>query len=266
MKKCYHMTNKLNEIIKTGGLKILVGENSKFVNDTKIENLGISYSLGLEGIIATNAMFHARYQYELLENQTEKCITLDDMFAQDIERKEDDALGDNIYLTFSETYEMKKENKERDIADPKTKRAIDIGDIKGVILKNNENGEIKYDRKSILMYAIANTDINKILEKLQNTDRSFMSMEGFAKTNFSFKDYVLRYYKEMKKEPEMIEFMSKNFELEEVDIKILQNLISDKKISLDSIKSVINEITSGNINEVIGELKKSNHDKGKEIE
>lgn len=106
--KCYHMTQKLKDVIKDGQLKILVGENSKDVNDTKKENMGISYSLGLEGIFATNAMFSARYQYDLLENQTDRDVTLDDMFAQDVQDRENKRLGENIYLSFDETEEIQK--------------------------------------------------------------------------------------------------------------------------------------------------------------
>lgn len=223
--KCYHMTSHLREIIEDGKLDIKVGENSKYVNDTKNENRGISYSLGLEGIIATNAMFRARYQYVLLENQTDRDVTLDDMFLQDVQEQENQALGSNIYLAFDETEEIKEANVEGDIADPKTKNPVYIKDIYGVVLKNNKTGEIKYDRESILRYAISKTSIEDILMKLTGADRPFMNMEGYGKTNFSFRDYLERYYKEMLKEPKTTEISSNNYELENIDVNELLNLV-----------------------------------------
>lgn len=225
------MTKHLKEILadKKPQLKPIVGENSEYVNDINVDNIGISYSLGLEGIIATNAMFHARYQYEKLENQTSRNITLDDMFKQDIEKKEDRALGDNVYLSFEETEEIKKDNIERDIADPKAKCPIDLKNIKGIILKNDKTGEIKYDRQSIIMYAISKVD-KDFLKNFNGWDTPFMNMEGYGKTDFSFKEYVERYYEEMLKKPQMNEFLNRKYELEEIDAKQMLKVIESAKM------------------------------------
>ena len=229
--KCYHMTSHLREIMddENPEIKPLVGENSKHVNDTRQENIGISYSLGLEGVVVTNAMFRARYQYDLLENKTDRDVTLDDMFEQDVHEREDKALGSNIYLTFDETEEIKKENEERDIADPKTKSPIDMKNVRGVVLKNKNTGEIKYDRESIIRYAVSKTNIKDILAKLKGTDKPFMNIPGYGKTDFSFKEYVQRYYEEMIKDPKMLEFKNDEYELEEIDVKeFLKILETDK--------------------------------------
>ena len=230
-KKCYHMTKYLREIIsdKKPQLKSIVGENSKYVNDVSENNMGISYSLGLEGIVATNAMFHARYQYEPLENQIDRDITLDDMFTQNIQEQEDKALGENIYLTFDETKEIEEENKERDIADPKTKQPIDLENIRGVILENVKTGDIRYDRESIIRYAISK--VNKdFFEQLNGSDKPFMNMEGYGKTDFSFKEYVKRYYEEMLKDPKMNEIVNGEYELKEINVKQMLKIIEKNKI------------------------------------
>ena len=238
--KCYHMTSHLMEIMQdeNPGLKPFVGDNSKLVNDVKQENRGISYSLGLEGIIVTNAMFRARYQYDRLENQTDRDVTLDDMFNQNVKNQEDMALGKNVYLTFDETEKIREENEKRDISDPKTKSPIDIKDIKGVILKNSKTGEIKYDRESIIRYAISKTNIENILNKMPKTDRPFMNMDGYAKTDFSFKQYVERYYEEISKDPEMIEFKNGEYELQEIDANELLKMVEhDKTIKTAQVET-----------------------------
>jgi len=228
-KKCYHMTKHIKEIIEEKTLKPLVGENSKYVNDVKSENLGISYSLGLEGIIATNAMFCARYQYNLLENESDKVITLDDMFAQDVQKQLDTSLGSNVYLVFDENENIKNDNKHRDIADPKTKSSIGLEHIRGVVLRNVETQQIKYDVNSIVMYAISKANIDNILERLINSDRPFMNMEGYAKTNFSFKEYVIKYYETKLKEFSMSEIVDGKYELEEINIKQLMRIIDTER-------------------------------------
>ena len=246
--KCYHMTKYLMEIIcdDKPGLKPLVGDNSKHVNDIKEENIGISYSIGLEGIIVTNAMFRARYQYDLLEQQTDRYITLDDMFNQDVKKQENMALGKNIYLAFEETEKMREENKARDIADPKTKSSIDINDIKGVILKNSKTGEAKYDRESVIRYAISKTNLNDILSKIPKCDKPFMNMEGYAKTDFSFMQYVERYYKEMIKAHEMSEFNNGEYELQEIDVNELLKMVEhDNTIEMKQVETQDYENTEG---------------------
>lgn len=229
--KCYHMTRKLREILNDAKkqLRPLIGENSKHVNDTKSENIGISYSLGLEGIVATNAMFRARYQYDLLENQTDRDVTLDDMFSQNITEQENKSLGGCIYLTFNETEQIQADNKERDIADPKTIIPINVDDIKGIVLKNKKTGEIKYDRESIIRYAISKTNINDILNKLNDCDKPFMNMEGYGKTNFSFKDYVKRYYEEIIKDSKILEFINDEYILKEINVYELLKLVEKDK-------------------------------------
>lgn len=226
--KCYHMTEALKEITEDEKLEPRVGKNSKHVNDLK--NIGISYSLGLEGIIATNAMFRARYQYELLEQQMDRDVTLEDMFSQDVQEQENKALGSKAYLTFDETEKIQEENKGRDIADPKTKSSINLENIKGVILKSNKTGQIKYDRESIIRYAISKTNIDSILNKLKGVDRPFMNMEGYAKTDFSFKEYVKKYYEEMLKDEKMSELKNEEFELEEIGVNELIKIVERDKI------------------------------------
>lgn len=225
--KCYHMTKYLMEIIGDDkpGLKPLVGKNSKHVNDIKEENKGVSYSIGLEGIIVTNAMFRARYQYDLLEHKKDGDVSLDDMFNQDVKKQENMELWKYIYLTFDETEKMRAENKERDIADPKTKSSIDLKDIKGVILTNNKTGEVKYDRESIIRYAISKTNLDDILSKIQKYNKPFMNMEGYAKTDFSFMQYVKRYYEEVIKEPEMIDFKNGEYKLQEIEANELLKMV-----------------------------------------
>lgn len=227
--KCYHMTKHLQKILsdKKPQLKPIVGGNSEYVNDKN--NIGISYSLGLEGIIATNAMFHARYQYEKLEKQTDRNITLDDMFKQDIKKEEENALGDNVYLNFYETEAIRSQNMERDIADPKTKFPIDLENIRGVILKNTKTGEIKYDRDSIIMYAVSKVD-KEFFKKLNCYDKPFMNMDGYGKTDFSFKEYIERYYEEILKSSQMNEFLKGKYELQEIDVKQMLELVENNKI------------------------------------
>ena len=238
--KCYHMTRFLKDIIKNEdekgfkGLKLVVGENSKYVNDTKSDNIGISYSLGLEGIIATNAMFRARYQYNLLENQTDRNVTLDDMFNQNVQEQEEKFLGSNVYLVFDETDSIRAENEERDIADPKTKLPIDISNIRGVILKNNRTGQIEFDREAIVRYAVSNTQIQDIIENLVSSDRPFMNMEGYAKTDFSFRDYVRRFFLEVSKEPETQVIGNGDWRLQEIDVKELLEIIEKDKEKMES--------------------------------
>ena len=236
--KCYHMTEALKQIIEDQQLQPRVGKNSEHVNDVKEENIGISYSLGLEGIIATNAMFRARYQYDLLENQTDRDVTLDDMFSQDVYKQENEALGGRTYLVFDETETVRDDNKERDIADPKVKSAIDLENISGVILKNNKTGQIKYDRTSIIEYAVSQTSIDDVLDKLVSADVPFMNMEGYAKTDFSFKDYVKRYYEEFSKNPEISEFRDGKYELEEINVNEFLKLLEKDKIDKKGIINI----------------------------
>lgn len=228
--KCYHMTVDLKKIIEDKQIKVIIGENSKYVNDTKPENAGISYSLGLEGIIVTNAMFRARYQYVSLNNQLlDREVTLDDMVAQNVQEQENHAIGSRVYLTFDETLNIKEENPKRDIADPKTKTPISLEKIKGLTLKNTQTGEVKYDRESIVRYAITKTKIEDILNKLEKTDRPYMNIEGWVKTDFSFKEYVKRYYEEMQKEPSTLEIKNGKYELTEIDVKELLKIVEQDK-------------------------------------
>jgi len=266
--KCYHMTSHLKEIIQDGKLDIKVGKNSNFVNDIKSENKGISYSLGLEGLVATNAMFRARYQYDLLENQTDRYITLDDMFLQNVNEQENRAVGSNIYLIFDETEQIRNENIERDIADPKTKSVINIENISGVVLKNKKTGELKYDRDSILRYAISKINIEDMLSKLTNSDRPFMNMEGYGKTDFSFKEYLKRYCKEMLKESETIEISKNDYELEMMNVNELLNLVekdNKRNFGKSALEDVIQDdkLRTSNVkqatNIIVQELKQENN-------
>jgi len=266
--KCYHMTSHLKEIIQDGKLDIKVGKNSNFVNDIKSENKGISYSLGLEGLVATNAMFRARYQYDLLENQTDRYITLDDMFLQNVNEQENRAVGSNIYLIFDETEQIRNENIERDIADPKTKSVINIENISGVVLKNKKTGELKYDRDSILRYAISKINIEDMLSKLTNSDRPFMNMEGYGKTDFSFKEYLKRYCKEMLKESETIEISKNDYELEMMNVNELLNLVekdNKRNFGKSALEDVIQDdkLRTSNVKQetknIFKKLKKENN-------
>ena len=273
--KCYHMTSYLKEIIQDGKLDIKVGKNSNFVNDIKSENKGISYSLGLEGLVATNAMFRARYQYDLLENQTDRYITLDDMFLQNVNEQENRAVGSNIYLIFDETEKIRNENIERDIADPKTKSVINIENISGVVLKNKKTGELKYDRDSILRYAISKINIEDMLSKLTNSDRPFMNMEGYGKTDFSFKEYLKRYCKEMLKESETIEISKNDYELEMMNVNELLNLVekdNERDLGKSAFEDVMQDdkLRTSNVkdatNIIVQELKQENNKEKNEEE
>ena len=182
----------------------------------------------------------------MLENQSDRDVTLDDMFAQDINEQEQEALGENIYLTFNETEKIKEENKTRDIADPKTKSLININDIKGITLTNLKNGERIYDRNSIIMYAISHTEINNIVQAIEESCKNatrdsntpFMNIEGCAKTSFSFKEYIKRYYTEMKKSSEMVSFQNGKYVIEEINVNELLKIIE-----LDNNKKRINHFS-----------------------
>lgn len=221
--KCYHMTSHLSEIINDKKLKPFMGDNSRYVNDKK---LGLSYSVGLEGIIATNAMFRARYQYTLLENQLDREITLDDMFEQNVEEQENQFIGNNVYLSFKNTEQLRQENSSKDIADPKTKLSIDIDNIKGIILKSEDRE--KHDIQAIVKYATTKVDIEDVLEWLVADDKPFMNMEGYAKTAFSFREYVQRYYQELQKDSETLEIKNCGYNLEEIDVNELEKLVRRK--------------------------------------
>ena len=243
--KCYHMTPDLKAIMndEDKALKPKIGKSSERVND--IKNLGLSYSLGLEGVIVTNAFFKARYQYELLENEEDKEISLDDMFEQDVKQQEDENLNSRVYLSFDETEEIRKENAKRDISDSKTKSSVSLDKVKGVVVKNTKTGEIKHDRESIVRYAISKTNINDILSKIKKTDRPFMNIEGYAKTEFSFKQYIERYYEEMLKDSRMLDYTNGEYELEEIELeKLLEMIEMDKAKEVSEGKSGIDDASS----------------------
>ena len=184
-------------------------------------------------------MFRARYQYNLLENQTDRNVTLDDMFNQNVQEQEEKFLGSNVYLVFDETDSIRAENEERDIADPKTKLPIDISNIRGVILKNNRTGQIEFDREAIVRYAVSNTQIQDIIENLVSSDRPFMNMEGYAETDFSFRDYVRRFFLEVSKEPETQVIGNGDWRLQEIDVKELLEIIekdNDKENGMNLVE------------------------------
>lgn len=70
---------------------------------------------------------------------------------------------------------------------------------------------------------------------MQSENRPFMNMEGYAKTDFSFRDYVERYYKKMMKDPQTLEFVKGEYELQEINVNELLRIIErDKEKTKDT--------------------------------
>lgn len=200
----YHITrSKFLVDIFRDGLKPIVGENSKKVNDLrKRENPKLCFSEGFEGEILMSTNFFMRYQYDKscgVENFEEYMKQHDVMLAFDDNLVENENTGD--------------------IADAHTTNpnGVQPQDLKVVRLQN-QNGKCIYDSREILKYMMSQIPMQEVTKNnklLTSKPLMYLEQDGISDKSYSY--FLEQFYERNRADIE--KYKSGDFHIDYQDFK-----------------------------------------------